>query len=114
MATYNTEARKNRLRSDRLTPLARVLVIPMSQYDHSPILDDSPTASWNWLQLRATARRDADAVRCLVYTSDPLMLDDEGDIYGGRHRIQTMIGQGVHRTLLVRLVLLDPVTGQPT
>lgn len=56
---------------------------------------------------------DADAVRCLVDTCDPLMLDDEGGIYGGRHRIQAMIDQGVRRTVLLRLVLLDPTTGLP-
>ena len=56
---------------------------------------------------------DADALRCLVDTCDPLMLDDEGGIYGGRHRIQAMIDQGVRRTVLLRLVLLDPTTRQP-
>jgi hypothetical protein len=58
------------------------------------------------------SKKDSDAIRCLVDTSDPLMLDDEGNIYGGRHRIQAMIDQGVRRTILLRLVLLDPVTGQ--
>ena len=41
------------------------------------------------------------------------MLDDEGGIYGGRRRIQAMIDQGVRRTVLLRLVLLDPGTGLP-
>ena len=59
------------------------------------------------------SEKDADAVGCLVDTCDPLMLDDEGGIYGGRHRIQAMINQGVRRTVLLRLVLLDPTTGQP-
>jgi hypothetical protein len=53
------------------------------------------------------------AIHCLVNTTDPLMLDDEGGIYGGRHRIQAMIDQGVRRTILLRLTLLDPVTGLP-
>jgi len=38
------------------------------------------------------------------------MLDDEGYIYGGRHRIQAMIDQGVKRTILVRFELIDPKT----
>ena len=41
------------------------------------------------------------------------MLDDEGGIYEGRHRIQAMIDQGVKRTILVRVELLDPKTGSP-
>jgi hypothetical protein len=53
------------------------------------------------------------AIHCLVSTTDPLMLDDKGGIYGGRHRIQAMIDQGVRRTILLRLTLLDPVTGLP-
>lgn len=57
--------------------------------------------------------KDVAAIQCLVSTADPLMLDDEGYIYGGRHRIQAMIDQGVQRTILLRLVLLDPVTGLP-
>ncbi len=56
---------------------------------------------------------DIAAIHCLVSTADPLMLDDEGYIYGGRHRIQAMIDQGVKRTILVRHVLLDPATRQP-
>ncbi|MDT4995487.1 MAG: hypothetical protein QOH97_5379 [Actinoplanes sp.] len=59
------------------------------------------------------SKTDSDAVRCLVDTCDPLMLDDDGDIYAGRHRIQAMIDQGVRRTVLLRLVLLDPTTGLP-
>ncbi|MEV0734286.1 hypothetical protein [Polymorphospora sp. NPDC050346] len=60
-----------------------------------------------------TGDRDVEAIRCLVSTVDPLMLDDDGGIYEGRHRIQAMIDQGVRRTVLVRLVLIDPTTGQP-
>lgn len=41
------------------------------------------------------------------------MLDGEGGIYGGRHRIQAMIDQGVKRTIPVRLELVDPKTGLP-
>jgi len=54
---------------------------------------------------------DIAAIHCLVSTSDLLMLDDEGFIYGGRHRIQAMIDQGVKRTVLLHLVLIDPATG---
>jgi hypothetical protein len=57
--------------------------------------------------------KDVNAIECLVSTVDPIMLDDDGDINEGRHRIQAMIDQGVHRTVLLRLVLLDPATGQP-
>jgi hypothetical protein len=74
-------------------------------------------AAGEWVQELAKAegisQTDADAVGCLVDTCDPLMLDDEGGIYGGRHRIQAMIDQGVRRTVLLRLVLLDPATGLP-
>jgi hypothetical protein len=58
-------------------------------------------------------RQEIDAIYCLVSTDDPLMLDDEGGIYEGRHRIQAMIDQGVKRTILVRVELLDPKTGAP-
>ena len=54
-----------------------------------------------------------EAIDCLVSVDDPLMLDDEGGIYGGRHRIQAMIDQGVKRTILLRLLLNDPETGMP-
>ncbi len=40
------------------------------------------------------------------------MLDDEGGIYDGHHRIQAMIDQGVKRAILLRLALIDPGTGQ--
>jgi hypothetical protein len=56
---------------------------------------------------------ETDAVRCLVDTCDPLMLDHGGGIDCCRHRIQAMIDQGVRRTVLLRLVLLDPTTGLP-
>lgn len=59
------------------------------------------------------SEQDTEAVECLVSPTDPLMLDDEGYINEGRHRIQAMIDQGVKRTILLRLVLLDPRTGQP-
>ncbi len=61
------------------------------------------------------SKGDIKAIRCLVSTSAPLMLhDDERFIYAdGRHRIQAMIDQGVKRTILLRLVLLDRATGQP-
>ena len=54
---------------------------------------------------------ELDAVECLVTPVDPIMLDDDGDINEGRHRIQAMIDQGVRRTVLLRLVLIDPATG---
>jgi hypothetical protein len=56
---------------------------------------------------------DVDAIVCLVSPDDPLMLDDDGYIYGGRHRVQAMIDQGVKRTVLLRLELLHPETGLP-
>jgi hypothetical protein len=56
---------------------------------------------------------DERAIHCLVDPCDPVMLDDDGNINEGRHRIQAMIDQGVRRTVLLRLVLLDPTTGQP-
>ncbi|MFI6129483.1 hypothetical protein [Micromonospora sp. NPDC051141] len=57
---------------------------------------------------------DRHAVACLVTTVDPIMLGDDGDINEGRHRIQAMIDQGVTRTVVLRLVLLDPATGLAT
>ncbi|MBN1170611.1 MAG: hypothetical protein JXA67_00375 [Micromonosporaceae bacterium] len=57
---------------------------------------------------------DVAAVECLVDTLDPISLDDDGEIYEGRHRIQAMIDQGVRRTVVLRLVLLDPTTGTLT
>jgi hypothetical protein len=62
-------------------------------------------------EAEGTSKTDANAICCLVDTSDPLMLDDDGGIYSGRHRIQAMIDQGVRPTVLPRLVLLDPATG---
>jgi rifampicin monooxygenase len=64
-------------------------------------------------QAEGLDRADVAAVECLVDTLDPISLDDDGGIYEGRHRIQAMIDQGVHRTVLLRLVLLDPATGKP-
>lgn len=64
-------------------------------------------------ELEGLSDKDLKAAGCLVQTSDPLMLGDEGHIYGGRHRIQAMIDQGVKRTILVRLELINPKTGLP-
>ncbi len=73
-------------------------------------------AGWRVVELAKSeglASADVAAVECLVDTLDPISLDDDGGIYEGRHRIQAMIDQGVTRTVLLRLVLLDAATGKP-
>jgi hypothetical protein len=75
--------------------------------------EDSAGRVTELAEAEGLSERDIEAIHCLVSTTDRLMLDDEGGIYGGRHRIQAMIDQGVRRTILLRLTLLDPVTGLP-
>ena len=58
-----------------------------------------------------------EAIDSLVSTGTAIMLGDEPDekwYIEGRHRAVAMFDAGVRHTLVARLELLDPATGEPT
>lgn len=59
---------------------------------------------------------DLEALDSLITTGYAIILGDDPDdqwYVNGRHRVAAMLDAGVRQTIVARLELLDPATGQP-